>query len=340
MTTDTPAFAPVRFGVLGASKIGREKVIPAMQASPLCEIVAIASRDETRARAEADALGIPDAYGSYEALIAAGEVEAIYIPLPNHMHVPWTLAAARAGKHVLCEKPIARTAEEAQALLDLPAGVVVSEAYMIRHHPQWQRARALLEEGAIGRPSHVQVSFSFFNRDPANIRNKVEYGGGALLDIGGYAIMAARLLLAADPVRAIALVDRDPDTGVDREVGGLVDLGEDRRLSFAVGTQRAPGQWVRVEGSEGVLVLDAQPFNARADADNRIVVVRDGAERIETIPGADQYRLQGEAFARAVRGETADLTSIPDALVTMRTVDALFRSERSGAFEAVQADFA
>ncbi|WP_372424440.1 Gfo/Idh/MocA family protein [Salinarimonas chemoclinalis] len=338
MTTETPAFAPVRWGVLGASKIGREKVIPAMRASPLCDVVAIASRDAARARAEADALGIARAYGSYEALIADDDVEAIYIPLPNHLHVPYTLAAVRAGKHVLCEKPIACTAEEAQALRGLPPGPVVAEAYMIRHHPQWQRARALIAEGAIGAPTHVHVSFSFFNRDPANIRNRLEYGGGALLDIGGYAIMSARLLLGADPVRALAVIDRDPDTGVDREVGGLVDLGAGRRLTFAVGTQRAPGQWVRVEGSEGDLVLDAFPFNARADVGNRIGVVRAGDERIEEIAPADQYRLQAEAFCRAVRGEPAArdaLTGVDGALPTLRTVDALFRSERTGAFETV-----
>ncbi|MGP9818707.1 Gfo/Idh/MocA family protein [Salinarimonas sp. NSM] len=338
MTTDDAALAPVRFGVLGASKIGREKVIPAMRASPLCEVVAIASRDEARARAEADALGIAHAYGSYEALIADDDVEAVYIPLPNHLHVPYTLAAAQAGKHVLCEKPIACTAAEARALRDLPPGPVVAEAYMIRHHPQWRRARALIAEGAIGAPTHVHVSFSFFNRDPANIRNRLAYGGGALLDIGGYAIMSARLLLDADPVRALAVIDRDPDTGVDREVGGLVDLGAGRRLTFAVGTQRAPGQWVRVEGKEGDLVLDAFPFNARADVGNRIRVVRAGEECIEEVAPADQYRLQAEAFCRAVRGEPAArdaLTGVDSALVTLRTVDALFRSERTGAFETV-----
>ncbi|WP_029032740.1 Gfo/Idh/MocA family protein [Salinarimonas rosea] len=338
MTTDTPALAPVRFGVLGASKIGREKVIPAMRASPLCEVVAIASRDEARARAEAEALGIARSYGSYEALIAADDVEAIYIPLPNHLHVPYTLAAARAGKHVLCEKPIARDAAEAQALLDLPPGPIVAEAYMIRHHPQWQRARALIAEGAIGRPTHVHVSFSFFNRDPANIRNRLDLGGGALLDIGGYAIMSARLLLDADPVRALAVIDRDPGSGIDREVGGLVDFGAGRRLSFAVGTQRAPGQWVRVEGEEGELVLDALPFNARPDVANRIVIVRGGAERVIEIAPADQYRLQAEAFCRAVRGEPAArdaLTGVDSALVTLRTIDALFLSERTGAFEAI-----
>ena len=212
----------VVWGVLSTAKIGRDRVLPGMKKSSLLEIRAIASRDEARARSTADALGIPKAYGSYEALIADPEIEAIYNPLPNHLHVPLTLEAAAAGKHVLCEKPIALTADEATALRAAAGKVLIAEAFMVRFHPQWLRAQALIREGRIGTLRAVQMFFGYNNLDPANVRNKADIGGGGLYDIGCYAIVAGRFFLAAEPVRAVSLVDRDPTFGTDRLASALV----------------------------------------------------------------------------------------------------------------------
>src|SRR4051812_48793388 len=195
----------VVWGVLSTARIGTQKVIPGMQKSPWCEIRAIASRNGATARKAADALGIPKAYGSYEALLADPEVEAIYNPLPNHLHVPMTLAAAAAGKHVLCEKPIAITAAEAEQLRQAASQVLIAEAFMIRHHPQWHRAREIIQSGEIGELRAIQIAFSYFNADPGNIRNKAEIGGGGLLDIGCYAVVAGRYFFDAEPLRVVTL---------------------------------------------------------------------------------------------------------------------------------------
>jgi predicted dehydrogenase len=329
---------PVRWGILSTARIGRTKVVPAMMKSPLCEIVAVASRDERAAAAMARELGIPQAYGSYEDLLAAPDIEAVYNPLPNHLHVPWTLAAARAGKHVLCEKPIALDAAEALQLREAgAAGVLIAEAFMIRHHPQWLLARDTIRQGRIGELKAVNVLFSYFNVDPANIRNRTEVGGGALLDIGCYAILSARLLFDADPVRTIALIDRDPAFGTDRLSSGLVDFGAGRHLVFTVSTQVVPYQRVQAIGTKGRLEIQI-PFNAPPEEATRIFI-DDGAlpgdrsARPTELPACDQYRLQGEAFSRAVRGEGPLIGGVEDAIVNMRILDALQRSAASGAWE-------
>jgi predicted dehydrogenase len=224
----------VIWGVLSTAKIGRERVLPGMKKSSLLEIRAIASRDGARARLAADALGIPGAYGSYEALLADPEIEAIYNPLPNHLHVPLTLQAAAAGKHVLCEKPIALTAQEAVQLRDAAGRVLIAEAFMVRFHPQWLRARELVQAGRIGALRAVQMFFGYNNVDPANVRNRADIGGGGLYDIGCYAVLAGRFFMAAEPVRGIALVDRDPTFGTDRLTSALMDFGDGRRLDFTV----------------------------------------------------------------------------------------------------------
>ena len=221
---------PVVWGVLGTARIGVEKVLPAMLQSPLIELRGIASRTLATAQTAARRLGIPQAYDSYEALIADPGIEAIYNPLPNHLHVPLTLAAARAGKHVLCEKPMALTADEARALQGVAGKVRIAEAFMVRHHPQWQRVRELLRSGRIGTPRAVQAVFSYFNDNPADIRNQPDIGGGALYDIGCYAIVAARYFFEGEPLRAVALVDRDPQLGIDRLTSGLLDFGAGRQL--------------------------------------------------------------------------------------------------------------
>ena len=328
----------VVWGVLGTARIGTEKVIPAMQKSAWCDIRAIASRSEAKARAAAAALGIPVAYGSYEALLADPAIEAVYNPLPNHLHVPMTLLAAAAGKHVLCEKPIARTAEEASSLRAVAGKVHVMEAFMVRFHPQWLRVRELVRSGAIGTPRAVQVFFSFLNEDAGNIRNRVENGGGALYDIGCYADVAGRFAFEAEPVRAIALVDRDPRFGTDRTSSALVDFGEGRHLGYTVSTQCVPYQRVQICGTRGRIELQI-PFNAPQGGATRIFLddgtALDGsAIRTETLPPCDQYTLQGEAFSRAVRGEIGLPYGVEDAVRNLRLIDALFRSERSGRWEA------
>ncbi len=332
----------VVWGVLSTAKIGREKVLPGMMKSDLVDVRAIASRDGDRARAVAAALGIARAYGSYEALLADPEIEAIYNPLPNPLHVPLTLQAAAAGKHVLCEKPIAMTADEATALRAAAGKVLISEAFMVRYHPQWLRARDLLRQGRIGTLRAVQMFFGYTNVDPANVRNRPETGGGALYDIGCYAIVAGRFFLAAEPVRAIALVDRDPAFGTDRLTSALVDFGDGRRLDFTVSTQIAPHQRLQLLGSKGRIEL-AIPINAPQGATTRIAVddctSLDGAGIVvETLAEADQYRLQGEAFSRAVRGEIELPWGVEDAIANMRVIDALFRSEQSGRWESVAQD--
>ena len=330
---------PVAWGVLGTAKIWRERVLPGMRKSPLVEIRAIASRDEARARAAAAALGIPHAYGSYEALLADPGIEAVYNPLPNHLHVPLTLQAAAAGKHVLCEKPIALDAAEAEQLRAAAGKVLIAEAFMVRFHPQWLRARELVRAGRIGTLHVVQMFFGYRNLDPANVRNRADIGGGGLYDIGCYAIVAGRWFFGAEPVRAIAHVDRDPAFRTDRLTSGLVDFGDGRRLDFTVATQVAPHQRIELSGSNGRIEIPV-PVNPAQGAATRLLVddctSLEGAGIVsETLPPADQYELQGEAFSRAVRGTAPLQFGIDDAIANMHAIDALFRSERSGRWEPV-----
>ncbi|WP_280151199.1 Gfo/Idh/MocA family oxidoreductase [Piscinibacter sp. XHJ-5] len=327
----------VRWGILSTALIGTQRCIPGMLKSRELEVVAIASREPGKAKAAAEKLGIPVAHGSYEALLADPGIEAIYNPLPNHLHVPWTLAAARAGKHVLCEKPMAMTAAELEVLRPHASRVHIREAFMVRHHPQWIQAREELRRGVIGELCFMQVPFSYFNDDPANIRNRPDIGGGALYDIGCYAIVAGRWFFEADPVRVIASLDRDPQFGTDRRTSGLLDFGNGRQLVFTVSTQAARYQRIQLVGTRGRIEIEI-PFNAPQDAPCRFWVEEsatlDGSNvRTETLPVADQYQLQAEAFSRAVRDEAPDARGLDDAEVNMRVIDALFASEKSGRFE-------
>src|SRR5688572_825616 len=241
----------VVWGILSTARIGTVKVVPAMQKSAWIEVRAIASRSESAARKAAGELGIPRAYGSYEELLADPEIEAIYNPLPNHLHVPLTLKAVAAGKHVLCEKPLALTAGEAGQLRSAAGKVHIMEAFMMRFHPQWLRVRELVRSGKIGELRAVQVFFSYYNDDPANIRNQPGIGGGALYDIGCYGIVSGRFLFGTEPRRAVALVDRDPTLATDRTTSALVDFGQGRQLSFTVSTQCALYQRVQICGTRG-----------------------------------------------------------------------------------------
>jgi len=330
---------PVRWGILSTARIGREKVVPAMMKSPSCKVVAVASRDLEAARAMASALGIERAYGSYEELLADPEIEAVYNPLPNHLHVPLTLAAAAAGKHVLCEKPIALDAAEARQLEAVADKVLVAEAFMIRHHPQWLAVRDMVRAGEIGELRLVNVLFSYFNADPANIRNMAEIGGGALYDIGCYAVVSGRYLFEAEPQRVVSLIERDPAFGTDRLSSGLADFGGGRQLVFSVSTQLVPFQRVEVLGTKGRIEIRI-PFNAPQGEGTRILVDSgaahdDAAARFVAIAPCDQYTLQGEAFSRAVRGIAPLAAGIEDAVTNMRILDALYRSAKSGAWEGV-----
>ncbi len=329
------------WGVLSTAKIGREKVIPAMQGSARCHIAAIASRDQAAAERVAAALGIERAYGSYEALLADPQIEAIYNPLPNHLHVPWTIRAMEAGKHVLCEKPLALSAAEAEVLIAARArtGRSVAEAFMVRHNPQWQRARALARAGTIGEVRAVQTFFSYFLRDPANVRNQAAAGGGGLMDIGCYAIATARYVFGAEPTQVAALIERDPEMGIDRLTSALIEFPDGRHLTFTCATQLSAHQRVTIVGTTGRIEV-LVPFNAPSDRACSIVVDdgRDlfgGGASVESFPVGDQYAQQGDDFVRAVRGEMVLEFPIEDAVANMRVIDATFRAAATRSWVAL-----
>jgi len=316
-------------------------VIPGLQRSAFCHVAAIASRDAATAERAAATLGIPRAHGSYEALLADPAIDIVYNPLPNHLHVPWTIRALEAGKHVLCEKPVALTAAEAETLLDARerSGRLVAEAFMVRHHPQWIRARELAQSGAIGTVRAMQTFFSYFLVDPANVRNQADIGGGGLYDIGCYAILTARYVFGAEPERVAALIDRDPALRVDRMTSGLVAFPDNRHLSFTCSTQLSPHQRVTIVGTTGRIEI-LVPFNAPPDRPCRIVIddgrdLHGGGARVEEFPAADQYGLQGDAFVRAVRGEAPLAWPIEDAIANMRVIEAMFRAGAEGRWEPV-----
>jgi predicted dehydrogenase len=326
----------VVWGVLSTAKIGWEKVIPAMQNSQHCELRAISSRNLDKGRALADKLAIPVVYGSYAELLADPEIEAIYNPLPNHEHVPMTLAAARAGKHVLCEKPVALNANEAAQLREVSDKVLIMEAFMVRFHPQWLLVRERVRAGELGNLRTVQAYFSYYNRDPANVRNQANIGGGALYDIGCYPIVTGRFLFDAEPKRVIALVDRDPEFQTDRTVSALVDFGEGRRLDFTVSMQSAPYQRVQVCGTQKRIELHI-PFNAPLGGSTEVFTddgsqLDGGSIRTEVVPACDMYTLEVDAFSQAVRGAIPLPYGVEDAILNMRVIDALFASEKTGAW--------
>ncbi len=332
----TPA-RKVIWGVIGTSRIGTAKVIPALQSSPWCEVRAVASRTQDRARAVAKALNIPKAYDSYEALLADPEIEAIYNPLPNHLHVSLTMQAAERGKHVLCEKPMALNAAEAEQLRAPNERVLIMEAFMVRFHLQWLRARELVRSGELGVVRAVHAMFSYFNVDPNDVRNQVAIGGGALYDIGCYPIVAGRFLFEAEPQRVIALFDRDPAFHTDRTVSALLDFGQGRHLTFTTSTQSVPYQRMHISGTKQRLVL-LVPFSAPPDAAATLLLddgalAGDAGSRRESVPPCDQFVLQVEAFARAIRGDIVLPYGVDDAVKNMRVIDALYRSENSGKWE-------
>jgi predicted dehydrogenase len=331
----------VRFGVISTARIGIERVIPAMQKSSDVVIEAIASRDLDRAKEAAARFGIKKAYGSYEELLTDPDIEAVYNPLPNHLHVPVSIDSAKAGKHVLCEKPIALDADEAKRLVRArdETGVVIAEAFMVRHHPQWKRTRDLIRGGRIGRLRAVQAVFSYMNRDPDNVRNKADIGGGGIYDIGCYPTVTSRYVFEDEPVRALALIERDPDFQTDRLASAILHFPKGQ-AQFICSTQLSPQQRFQILGTEGRIELDI-PFTPLESETSRIVVDDGshrsfaGAEEI-TFNGVNQYTLQGEHFARVVRGEATLDFPLEDAVKNMAVIDALYRSGESGGWEDIR----
>ncbi len=329
----------VRWGVLSTAQIARKHVIPAMKAGAFTDIVAVASRDETRAREVAMELGIAKAYGSYEALLADPNIDAIYNPLPNHLHAPLTIKALEAGKHVLCEKPIALNADEARQIeaAQKKSGLIVAEAFMVRFHPQWQRVREIVRSGRLGEVRAIQTIFSYFLTDPDNIRNQADIGGGGLFDIGCYAINTARYVFGSEPERVIGLFDLDPTTATDRLTSGLAEFAGHRHLSFTCATQLVPCQRVQILGTKGRIEI-LIPFNAPAGLEGTIYVddgrdLSGGGQEVIRLPGSDQYTLQGDAFSQAVLGQQPLEWDVNDAVLNMRVIDAFFRSARSERWE-------
>lgn len=316
----------LRWGVLSTAKIGRTLVIPAMQDAQRCEVVAIASRDATVARRVADDLSIERAYGSYDALLADADIDAVYIPLPNHMHADWVIAAARQGKHVLCEKPIALSVAEATTMVTAcaEAGVILREAFMYRYQPTWQAVLHLIGEGDIGDITGVDSFFSYFNDDPSNIRNVLEYGGGALMDIGCYPIHLSRLLMGGEPTQITASTRRDPTTGVDTYVAAILEFG-DRIATFACSTRVEPDQRVDIYGTTGRVSIEI-PFNPPADQPTRFTLTRDGGSKsqIFEFEASNHYSLQAEAMAAAILDGDSLQDSGADVLGNIAVIERVF----------------
>jgi len=323
----------IRWGVLSTANIGVAKVLPAMQRGEFCEVTAIASRELAKAQATAKQLGIPKAYGSYEELLADPDIDAIYNPLPNHLHVPWSIKALEAGKHVLCEKPIALTTAEAQTLADAAKQhpqLKVMEAFMYRHHPQWQRARQIVTEGGIGQLRTIQSIFTYFNNDPSNVRNQADIGGGGLMDIGCYNISISRFIFGAEPQRVCGIVEYDPQFKTDRLASGMLDFGSGT-ATFTCSTQLASYQRVNIFGDTGRIEIEI-PFNAPPDQPCKIWHQHDGTIDEIVFDTCDQYTLQGDALARAILDDTPVPTPIEDAVANMAVIEALVRSSKSGAW--------
>jgi predicted dehydrogenase len=328
-------FNRLRWGVLSTANIGLRKVIPAMQSGEYSSVVAIASRGLARAQAAASALDIPTAYGTYEELLADPNIEAIYNPLPNHLHVPWTIKAAEAGKHVLCEKPLSLTVAEAESLLAVRArmGVKIGEAFMVNCHPQWTRLRELLEEGRIGELRSIVGFFSYSGLDPKNYRAHVEFGGGGLMDIGCYLIHASRSAFAQEPRRAVGLIDRDPQMQIDRLTSAILDFPNGQCI-FTCSTQLVAYQRIHFLGTRGRIEIEI-PFNAPPDRPARLFIdmsgdLFGGGITTEIFPVCDQYTQQGDAFSKAVLEDTDVPVPVEDAIKNMAVIEAIFNSASSG----------
>ncbi|MRG54669.1 gfo/Idh/MocA family oxidoreductase [Phyllobacterium sp. SYP-B3895] len=326
-----------RWGVLSTAKIGVTAVIPAICDAENGVLAGIASRDLARARAVADRFGAPHAFGSYEDMLASSEIDGVYIPLPTSQHVEWSLKAAEAGKHVLCEKPISLNAGEIDALLAArdKNGVVISEAFMVTYHPQWLKVRELVADGAIGTLRQVQAAFTYFNKDAGNMRNQVSLGGGALPDIGVYPTVATRFVTGKEPLRVAASVERDPEFGTDRYASVRADF-DGFELTFYVATQLAARQSIVFHGDKGFIEVLA-PFNT-GKYDHAKITLHNASHSsaIEfNFSDVNHYRLEVEAFARAAQGEKVQIFTLEDSVRNQKLIDAIYRADRSGAWETI-----
>ncbi|MBT4482349.1 MAG: Gfo/Idh/MocA family oxidoreductase [Candidatus Latescibacteria bacterium] len=326
---------PVRWGIVGAAKIFIKAVILPMQKSELMELYAVASRNPEKAKQISRQYGIPRSFSSYEELLADKSIEAVYIPLPNNIHLEWIKKAADAGKHILCEKPLGLNGGEAQEALEYARkkGVLLMEAFMYRFHPQWIRAKELISTENIGSLRAVQTFFSYNNTDPKNIRNILETGGGAVLDIGCYAISTARYLFGREPKRVVSLINRSPAFKTDILSSGIMDFG-DGHSTFTVGTQSYPYQKVDIIGSGGRIHIHI-PFNTYTDVPAEITVTNSVGSRKLLLGPEDQYKLQFERFSEAVRSDGPAPTPPEDAVNNLNVMDAFFKSEKSGGWEEV-----
>jgi predicted dehydrogenase len=322
----------IHWGVMGTAKIGINKVIPALQRATHGSVVAIASRNLPQAQAVAQRLNIPRAHDSYAALLADADIDAVYIPLPNHLHVPWSIRALEAGKHVLCEKPIGLNSAEAQQLIDAAQQfprLKIMEAFMYRHHPQWLAAKRLIAEGGIGQLRTVHSFFSYWNVDPNNIRNMGSIGGGGMMDIGCYCVSLSRFLFGGEPKRALGTAEIDPAFGTDRLASGILEFAEGT-ATFTCSTQLQSYQRVNIFGTEGRIEIEI-PFNAPPDSPTRLWHQRGATTTAIEFPACDQYTLQGDLFARAILDDTPVPTPLTDALANMRVIEAVLTSARCGA---------
>ncbi len=323
----------VRWGQISTANIGLNKVLPGMLRAEHCEIVGIASRDLETARAAARQLNLPKAYGSYEELLADPEIEAVYNPLPNHLHVPWSIKSLQAGKHVLCEKPIALTAAEAQTLVDAARRyphLKIMEAFMYRLHPQWQLAKQMVDQGKVGKLRTIHSFFSYYNTDPNNIRNQADIGGGGLMDIGCYNLSLSRFIFGREPERVVGMIEYDPQLRIDRLASGMLDFG-DGTATFTCATQLSPYQRVHIYGTAGRIEIEI-PFNAPPDKPCKMWYQHDGAIEEIVLPTTDQYTVQGELFSLAILNDTPVPTPLEDAVANMRVLEAVVASARRGAW--------
>jgi predicted dehydrogenase len=335
----------VNWGILGVANIAMKKVIPAMQRGEWSQIVGIASRDYKRAQQAAEELGIPKYYGSYEHLLADPEIEAIYNPLPNHLHVPWTIKAAEAGKHVLCEKPLSLTVEEAVPLLKVRdrTGVKIQEAFMVRTHPQWCGALNLIREGRIGQLKSILGYFSYFLRDPENVRNILDYGGGGLMDIGCYLVNTSRLIFGEEPSRVLGLIETDPELRTDVLTSGILHFPSGQSV-FTCSTQVCPYQRVQILGTNGRIEIEI-PFNAPPDRPCRIFIdngtdISGRSAEIIEFEICDQYTIQGDLFSQSIRGKAELDVPLEGSVRNMAVIEALFRSAKSNNWEQPQISLA
>jgi len=327
----------VRWGILSSAKIAVEKVIPALQNCDNGTVTALASRSLETAKSVSASMGIPTAHGSYEALLEDPAVDAIYIPLPNHLHVPWAQRAIESGKHVLCEKPVGLSVAEAEALQETARRypqVKVMEAFMYRFHPQWQKALALVTSGAIGELRTIQTFFSYFNLDPDNVRHAPEMGGGGLMDIGCYPVSQARYLFQREPQRIFATMDIDKNFQVDRDVSAIMDFG-DATASFTCSMQMSPFQRTQIAGTTGRIEIDI-PVNTAPDKPARLNVVADDRSELIELPVCDQYTLQGSAFAEAIINDTEVPTPLQDAINNMKVLEAAVHSHELGSWVSLE----